>query len=140
MLSLLLNRALAFNGIAMVSWGLNLFFRYDRVIAKIEGKKTAATKTKADVMIWRICGLWVIFAGGSCLFVTDYAYFFALTDAVTATAGLDVIRRPLAWLSVAIHAVEVGVKYEALGPSGVWKGASGNIVLALVMLVGLCLG
>lgn len=142
---LTLSFALTLNGSAMIFWGVFLFARYDIVVAKIEGKKMAATKSKADIMIWRICGLWVMFSGFACLFVTDYYYFWfaaAVTTGHDDTMYYENCQLPLALLAVTMHTIEVGVKYQALGPSlaTVWDGTRGNIVLASVLFVGLCFG
>jgi hypothetical protein len=141
-----MNMALAFHGGAMVVWGFFLFARHDIVVAKIEGKKAAATKTRADVMIWRICGLWVMLSGFACLLTTEYCYTLLVVesqdDARHDPSASIWQQRPLAWLLVTMHTMEVGVKYQALGPSlvRVWDGTRGNIVLATVLLLGLSFG
>ena len=67
----LLRIALATNGVAMFMWSFILFFKHYALWAKGEGRKAADRKTKFDVMIWRIVGLWVAFVGLACLFVTE---------------------------------------------------------------------
>lgn len=127
-----LNNALALNGTVMALFGPTLFFGNGNMVAKLEGKMAAAKKTKVDVMIWRLCGLWVTFAGGACLLATDI--FFQ---------GEEIKIRdwqwPLACLAVAIHMTEVVVKYQALGNSYAKfvRVASGNVALALVLAAGL---
>lgn len=148
-LSVSMNVALAFHGLAMIAWGFFLLVRHGIVVAQIEGKKAAATKTKTDVMIWRICGLWVMMSGFACLLMTDYWYNLLVAGSETGqdarhdpSESIIWQQRPLAWLLVTMHTIEVGVKYQALGPSlaRVWNGTRGNIVLATVLLLGLCFG
>lgn len=130
--------ALGINGAAMLAWSPVLFFRHKNIIGKVEGRQVADTKTKFDIMIWRITGLWVAFTGLSCLFVTDVPSGFWSSSWGFSPEALQVVWSPLACLVVATHAMETAVKYEALG-SGVWKGAAGNIVLGALSLAALLL-
>ena len=50
---------LVLNGLLMTVFRLFLFFGNSSIIATIEGKAVAAQKTPADIMIWRIGGLWL---------------------------------------------------------------------------------
>ena len=70
-MSSFLRYALGFNGVAMVAWSPVLFLYHHMIITSMEGRKVAATKTKFDVMIWRITSLWVAFTGFTCLFLID---------------------------------------------------------------------
>merc|ERR1712153_172095 len=66
----LLRIALASNGVLMFAWSFVLFFKHYALWAKGEGRKVADSKTKFDVMIWRIVGLWVAFVGLTCMVAT----------------------------------------------------------------------
>ena len=126
----LLRIALATNGVAMFMWSFILFFKHYALWAKGEGRKAADCKTKFDVMIWRIVGLWVAFVGLACLFVTDVPSGFWSTRWGFSPGDLHVIWSPLACLVAITHAIETWVKYEALGTvSRCLRGASGNIFL-----------
>lgn len=122
----------------MVLFGQVLFFGNAKMMARIDGKKAAATKTKADVMIWRLCGLWVTFAGGACLLATDYVHATIGKSSTTVVNYID-WQWPLACLAVAIHTTEIGVKYHALGHSfkQFFDGAKGNMAMVTVLIVGL---
>ena len=135
---------LVLNGVLMTMLSLFLFFGNSNMIATIEGKDVAARKTPADIMIWRIVGLWVACTGLMCLFVTDFPTGFWSSRWAFDAALLKVLWRPLACLLVVTHAIEIGVKWVALnrGPNGIFmwlRGAAGNMVLAIMLLVGLLL-
>jgi len=133
----MLRLALGTNGALMFVWSFFLFFRHRRIIALGEGRKAAAGKTEFDDMIWRIVGLWVAFVGLSCLFVTDLPGGFWSSWWGFAPNALEVVWRPMAWLLVAMHAIETAVKYKAMG---VFYGAYGNILLGGLPLAALLLG
>jgi len=135
----LLRLALGINGALMLAWSPVLFFSHKSIIGTVEGRKVAANKTKFDVMIWRITGLWVAFTGLTCLFVTDIPSAFWSSRYGFSADSLQVLWSPLACLVAATHAVETVVKFEALGP-GVLKGASGNIFLGTIAAGALLFG
>jgi len=138
----LLRIALASNGVLMFAWSFVLFFKHYALWAKGEGRKVADSKTKFDVMIWRIVGLWVAFVGLTCMFVTDVPGGFWSSRWGFSPEHLQVLWSPLASLVAVTHAVETWVKYQALGPKGVsaWlKGASGNIFLGTLCLLAVIL-
>ena len=120
----------------MVAYSPVLFFMHRRLIGNIEGREAVAKKTKFDVMIWRITGLWVGFTGFTCLFVTDLPSGFWSRRCGFSRDALKVTWAPLACLLAATHAIETWVKYQALG-SRVLKGSTGNIVLGGLALAAL---
>ena len=135
---------LVLNGVLMTVLSFFLFFSNSRIIATIEGKEVAAQKTLADTMAWRILGLWVACIGLICLFVTDFPTGFWSSGWAFDKAQIHMAWRPLAYLLVITHTIEIGVKWIALnqGPKGIYlwlRGALGNILLALVLCIGLVL-
>ena len=125
-------------------FSLFLFFGNSSIIATIEGKAVAAQKTPADIMIWRIVGLWLACIGLICLFVTDFPTGFWSSRWAFDNMLIKVVWRPLACLLIMTHTIEIGVKWIALnrGSNGIvmWlRGASGNILLAVMPFVGLLL-
>ena len=134
---LTLRLALAVNGAAMLAWSPFLFFKHRSIISAAEGRKAAAKKTPFDDMIWQITGLWVAFTGLTCLFVTDVPSVVWSTywDDEISPETLTILYHPLAFLISTIHIIETFVKWNALGKKGVLQGASGNIVLAGLLLV-----
>ena len=135
---------LVLNGVLMTVWSFVLFFGSSSMVAAIEGKEAAAHKTPADIMIWRIVGLWVACIGLICLFVTDFPTGFWSSRWAFDKVLMEMAWRPLAGLLVITHTIEVGVKWIALnrGPNGIsnWlRGALGNILLAFIPCIGLFL-
>ena len=133
---------LVLNGLLMTVFGLFLFFGNSNIIATTEGKAAADQKTPADIMIWRIVGLWVTCTGVICLLVTDFPTGFWSSRWAFDSTLIEALWRPLAGLLVITHAIEIGVKWVALnrGSSGIFmwlRGAAGNILLAAMPLVGL---
>jgi|EP00979_Chaetoceros_neogracilis_P011792 hypothetical protein len=131
-----LRPAIAINGIMMLLWSPFLFFRHLHIISKIEGRTAAARKTKFDVMIWRITGLWVAFVGVTCLFVTDVPTgFWSSRVRDFSPEALHVTWSPIAFLIVITHTIETWCKYDA----GCLSGAKGNMMLGGLSLVALLL-
>ncbi|CAJ1396195.1 unnamed protein product [Effrenium voratum] len=134
----MLRAALAFNGALMLLWSPVLFFNMEMMWKAMEGRKAAQAKTAFDVMIWRICALWVACTGLVCLFASDVPSGFWTARWGVEPALLEAVRRPLGWLCVCMHGIEVCVKYAAVGAK-VTQAASGNVVLAGCILVALLL-
>jgi len=131
-----LRPAIVVNGAFMLAWSPFLFFRHLNIISKVEGRKVAAKKTKFDVMIWRITGLWVAFVGLTCLFVTDVPNgFWSSRWGFSSPEALEVVWSPLAYLLLTTHTIETWVKYDA----GALSDAKANIFLAGISLVALLL-
>ena len=117
----LVQLALLANGAAMIFWS-PFVFRHTDIVRWAEGRQAVENKTPFDAMIWRICGLWVFFAGSVCL-------QFSTTP---------VVAQNLAVYLVGIHSVETYVKWLAVGRRAT-VAAAGNIFLGGVAFVALVL-
>ena len=116
----LVQLALLANGAAMIFWSF-FVFRHTDLVRWAEGRQAVENKTPFDAMIWRICGLWVFFAGSVCL----------------NFSSTPVVAQHLAVNLVIVHFVETYVKWLAVGPRTV--AAAGNIFLGGVAFVALVL-
>lgn len=132
----LLRTAIGINGFGCFLFGPVLFFNHMKLIASAEGSAKAEAKTALDVSIWRICGLWVWFAGVVCLLVSDLPGGIWSNLCGFAPDAMRPMWKPLACLLALTHVVETGIKYEARGMKGL-KSAAGNMVMGLLVVVGL---
>ena len=105
----------------MIFWSF-FVFRHTDIVRWAEGRQAVENKTPFDAMIWRICGLWVFFAGSVCL-------QFSTTP---------VVAQHLAVTLAVVHSVETYVKWLAVGRR-VNVAAGGNIFLGGVAFVALVL-
>ena len=62
--------ALLVNGCAMIAWSPVVAYGKE-MIRRAEGPRALEKKTPFDIMILRICGLWVLFAGAACILCAD---------------------------------------------------------------------
>ena len=95
----LVQLALLANGAAMIFWSF-FVFKHTDIVRWAEGRQAVENKTPFDAMIWRICGLWVFFAGSVCL----------------NFSSTPVVAQHLAVNLVIVHFVETYVKWLAVGP------------------------
>ena len=115
--------ALLVNGFAMIAWAPVVAYGKE-MIRRAEGPRAVEKKTPFDLMILRICGLWVFFAGSACL----------------ACANAPKVAEPLALNLVVIHFLEVYVKYRgSVGRGFFVEAASGNAVLGCLSLAAIAL-
>ena len=115
--------ALLVNGVALFLWAPVVVYGKE-MIRRAEGPRALEKKTPFDMMILRICGLWVAFAGVVCLVCAH----------TPEVAGL------LALYLVSTHFLEVYVKYRASVDRGFFvEAASGNAILGCLLLAAIAL-
>ena len=115
--------ALLVNGFAMIAWSPVVAYGKE-MIRRAEGPRALEKKTPFDLMILRICGLWVAFAGVACLVCAH----------TPEVAGL------LALYLTSTHFLEVYVKYRASVDRGFFvEAASGNAILGCLLLAAIAL-
>ena len=115
--------ALLANGVAMILWAPVVAYGKE-MIRRAEGPRALEKKTPFDLMILRICGLWVFFAGGACL----------------ACASTPEVAEPLALLLVLVHFTEIFAKYKGLVDRRFFvEAASGNAILGCLLLAAIAL-
>ena len=115
--------ALFVNGFAMIAWAPVVAYGKE-MIRRAEGPRAVEKKTPFDLMILRICGLWVFFAGGACL----------------ACASTPEVAEPLALLLVLVHFTEIFAKYKGLVDRRFFvEAASGNAILGCLLLAAIAL-
>ena len=115
--------ALLVNGFAMIAWSPVVAYGKE-MIRRAEGPRALEKKTPFDLMILRICGLWVFFAGSACL----------------ACADTPKAAEQLASYLVVIHFTEIYVKYRgSLGGAFFVEAASGNAILGCLSLAAIAL-
>ena len=117
----LVQLALLANGAAMIFWSF-FVFRHTDIVRWAEGRQAVENKTPFDAMIWRICGLWVFFAGSVCL----------------NFSSTPVVAQHLAVNLVIVHFVETYVKCLAVGRARrATVAAAGNLFLGSVAFAAL---
>ena len=120
--------ALLVNGFAMIAWAPVVAYGKE-MIRRAEGPRAVEKKTPFDLMILRICGLWVFFAGSACLACLD----------------TPKVAEQLASYLVVIHFTEVCLKHQAskyqasVGRRFFVEAASGNAILGCLLLAALAL-
>ena len=115
--------ALLVNGCAMIAWAPVVAYGKE-MIRRAEGPRAVEKKTPFDLMILRICGLWVFFAGSACL----------------ACASTPEVAEPLALYLVVVHFLEVCLKYQgSVGRGFFVEAASGNAILGCLSLAAIAL-
>ena len=115
--------ALLVNGFAMIAWAPVVAYGKE-MIRRAEGPRAVEKKSPFDLMILRICGLWVFFAGGACL----------------TCANTPKVAEPLALYLVVVHFTEICVKYQgSVGRGFFVEAASGNAVLGCLSLAAIAL-
>ena len=115
--------ALLVNGCAMIAWAPVVAYGKE-MIRRAEGPRAVEKKTPFDLMILRICGLWVLFAGCACI----------------ACAKTPKAAESLALNLVVIHFTEIYVKYQgSVGRRFFVEAASGNAILGCLLLAAIAL-
>ncbi len=115
--------ALFVNGFAMIAWAPVVAYGKE-MIRRAEGPRAVEKKTPFDLMILRICGLWVFFAGCACI----------------ACADTPKVAEQLASYLVVVHFTEICVKYRASVDRGFFvEAASGNAILGCLSLAAIAL-
>eukprot|EP00747_Dinoflagellata_sp_TGD_P168892 gnl/TRDRNA2_/TRDRNA2_196384_c0_seq1.p1 gnl/TRDRNA2_/TRDRNA2_196384_c0~~gnl/TRDRNA2_/TRDRNA2_196384_c0_seq1.p1 ORF type:complete len:125 (+),score=13.13 gnl/TRDRNA2_/TRDRNA2_196384_c0_seq1:63-437(+) len=122
-----LQAALLYNAIAMVSFGMVALLIFPMHVQKLTGFK--AVLNTRQVLMYRIAGVWVVFAG-----VVSWRVLY-LTDA---------LQRELCWLLILAHAVELVVKLLIewdifVNPIMDWMSKFSNAHLIVILLVGVLL-
>ena len=120
--------ALLMNGLLMLIWAPRVI-EGRGVIRWAEGPRAVEKKTPFDLMIWRICGIWVACVGATCLQV-GYIMGSEKTPFFTKLA------HALAMQIAIVHFVETFIKYKAVGRR-VGLAALGNITLGSFLLIAL---
>ena len=120
--------ALLLNGVLMLTWAPRVI-EGKGVIRWAEGPRAVEKKTPFDLMIWRICGIWVACVGATCLQV-GYIMGSEKTPFFTKLA------HALAMQIAIVHFVETFIKYKAVGRR-VGLAASGNITLGSFLVIAL---
>ena len=116
--------ALLVNGFAMIAWAPVVAYGKE-MIRRAEGPRAVEKKTPFDLMILRICGLWVFFAGSACL----------------ACADTPKVAEQLASYLVVIHSTaEICLKHHgSVGRRFFVEAASGNAILGCLLLAAIAL-
>ena len=120
--------ALLMNGLLMLIWAPRVI-EGRGVIRWAEGPRAVEKKTPFDLMIWRICGIWVACVGATCLQVgyimgsEKNPFFTKLANALAMQIAI-------------VHFVETFIKYKAVGRR-VGLAALGNITLGSFLLIAL---
>ena len=120
--------ALLLNGFLMFIWAPRVM-EGKGVIRWAEGPRAVEKKTPFDLMIWRICGIWVACVGATCLQV---GYMMGSEKAPFFTK----LAHALAMQIAIVHFVETFIKYKAVGRR-VGLAAFGNITLGSFLLIAL---
>ena len=118
--------ALLVNGVAMMLWAPVVLYGKE-MIRRAEGPRALEKKTPFDIMILRICGLWVLFAGAACTLCAE---------------ATPKVAEPLACCLVLIHYAEIFAKYRASVATGrrfFVEAASGNAILGCLSLAAIVL-
>ena len=123
--------ALLVNGVAMIAWAPVVAYGKE-MIRRAEGPRAVEKKTPFDMMVLRLCGLWLLFAGVACL---------VCANSTPMLAGL------LAFYLVVTHFTEMVIKYRAVaaGQTGSFgrrfliEAASGNAILGCLLLAAFAL-
>ena len=115
--------ALLVNGFAMIAWAPVVAYGKE-MIRRAEGPRAVEKKTPFDLMILRICGLWVLFAGCACI----------------ACAKTPKVADSLALNLVVIHFTEICAKYQGSVDRRFFvEAASGNAILGCLLLAAIAL-
>ena len=115
--------ALLVNGFAMIAWAPVVAYGKE-MIRRAEGPRAVEKKSPFDLMILRICGLWVFFAGSACL----------------ACADTPKVAEQLAFCLAMIHFTEICAKYKGSVDRRFFvEAASGNAILGCLLLAAIAL-